>query len=209
MSRARRDPYRNRLVVMIKEPRAGRVKTRLARTDGVVAATRFMRVNARLTLRRLADPRWQVILAVAPDTAVDSSLLAAAPRLPQGGGDLGARMMRAMRRAQPGPVLVIGADIPGIRRSDVANAFRLLRGGDAVLGAAGDGGYWLAGLMPRALNAPIFDNVRWSGPHALADTRANLAGRRLAFAALKDDVDTAEDLKRLQPQASRLVLPVP
>ena len=41
-----------------------------------------------------------------------------------------------------------------------------------------------------------FAGVRWSGPHALADTLANLKGRRVALAARLSDVDTAEDLRR-------------
>ena len=59
-----------RVVVMVKEPVAGRVKTRLARGIGAVQACRFYRTaTANLIARLAADPRWQLVLAVSPDIA--------------------------------------------------------------------------------------------------------------------------------------------
>ncbi len=50
-----------------------------------------------------------------------------------------------------------------------------------------------------------FEGVRWSGPHALSDTLANLKERRVALAARLNDVDTAEDLRRERDHAGRLI----
>jgi glycosyltransferase A (GT-A) superfamily protein (DUF2064 family) len=75
-----------------------------------------------------------------------------------------------------------------------------------VFGPAGDGGYWLVGLGPRARRLPAFDNVRWSTVFALADARANLASFKVALIAQKDDVDTGADLVRLAALAGRLVV---
>ena len=50
-----------------------------------------------------------------------------------------------------------------------------------------------------------FAAVRWSGPHALADTLANLKGKRVAMAARLSDVDTAEDLRRESARSGRLI----
>lgn len=201
-------PYARRLVVMVKEPAAGRIKTRLAREVGVTAATRFFRVNLAVTLLRLGrDARWQTILAVAPDAAQHSRMFPALlARMPQGGGDLGHRMSRAMRTLPPGPLVIIGADIPAITPSDIAAAFKALHGVDAVFGPAGDGGYWLVGLSARARSRPPFDNVRWSSPFALADTRANLKGIALAEVSVKDDVDTGDDFVRLALHTGRLIV---
>ena len=55
------------LIVMVKEPRPGRVKTRLGRDLGMVGAAWWFRHQTRRLLRRLEDPRWQLVLAVAPD----------------------------------------------------------------------------------------------------------------------------------------------
>lgn len=199
-----------RLIIMAKEPVAGRVKTRLAREAGTAAATAFMRTNLGLTVLRLArDRRWHTLLCVAPDTACASRMFEGhVPRVPQQRGDLGQRMARASspRHLAAGPVVIIGADIPAIRARDIAEAFRALRRADAVFGAAGDGGYWLVGLSPRQRTHPPFSNVRWSGPHALVDTLANLKAHRVAFIAQKDDIDEAADLKRLKHVAQRLIV---
>jgi glycosyltransferase A (GT-A) superfamily protein (DUF2064 family) len=126
--------------------------------------------------------------------------------LPQGRGDLGRRMQRLFARLPPGPAIIVGSDIPAIRPAHIAQAFRLLGAADAVFGQAPDGGYWLMGLKrtPKALRP--FAGVRWSSSHALADTLANLGGRRVAFAATLSDVDTKTDLSRERDRAERLIL---
>jgi rSAM/selenodomain-associated transferase 1 len=194
---------------MAKSPRAGRAKRRLAASVGAISATRFYRSCLAHTLMRLArDPRWQTLLAVSPDREVSAPFWPRGiERLPQGHGDLGRRMQRLFRRLPSGPAIIVGGDIPAIKASDIAEAFRLLGNADAVFGRAPDGGYWLVGLRrtPRLL-AP-FAGVRWSGPHALADTLGNLKGSRVAFAATRSDVDTEEDYRRLRRNWQRLIQP--
>lgn len=207
--RPARAAYAPRLIVMAKSPRAGRAKRRLAASVGAIPATRFYRSCLAHTLMRLArDPRWQTLLAVSPDSEVRAPFWPRGiERLPQGRGDLGARMQRLFRLLPPGPAIIVGSDIPSIKASDVACAFRLLGNADAVFGRATDGGYWLVGLRrtPRLL-AP-FAGVRWSGPHALADTLGNLKGSRVAFAATLSDVDTEENYCRLRRNWERLIQP--
>jgi len=205
----RRTSLAKRLVIMAKTPHLGRVKRRLGREIGDVAAIRFYRNCLSHTALRLArDPRWRTILAVAPDRDVAARfwpLRGRLVRLPQGEGDLGRRMRRLFARLPPGPTIIVGSDIPAIRPAHVADAFRRLGRADAVLGPAPDGGYWLIGLSrtPRVLTP--FAGVRWSGPHALADTLANLKGKRVALAAMLGDVDTAEDLRLERASAERLI----
>jgi hypothetical protein len=205
----RRASFAPRLIVMAKAPRAGRTKQRLAASVGAVSAARFYRICLAHTLMRLGrDPRWRMVLAISPDSDVAAPLWPRGiERLPQGGGDLGARMQRLFRRLPPGPAIIVGSDIPAIRPSDIARAFRLLGNGDAVFGRAADGGYWLVGLRrsPRLL-AP-FACVRWSSPHALADTLRNLKGRRIAFAATLSDIDTEANYRRLRGNWERLIPP--
>lgn len=196
-------------MIMVKAPRLGTVKTRLAREIGGVAALRFYRNATRSILARLgSDPRWRAVVAVTPDTSL------AAPywpgrlaRVAQGTGDLGARMQRLLDQGPPGPVLIIGTDIPAVRAADIAGAFRALRGHAAVFGPAEDGGYWLVGCGRRPRTPRLFESVRWSGPHALADTIANLGGRPAAQASRLSDVDCAADYRRLGGVAARVVMP--
>jgi glycosyltransferase A (GT-A) superfamily protein (DUF2064 family) len=93
--------------------------------------------------------------------------------------------------------VLVGSDIPGLSRADLAAAFRALGRADAVFGPAEDGGYWLVGFGPRRPAQPFAD-VRWSTRHALADTLANFAGRRIALLRSLRDVDTAADLAAIR-----------
>lgn len=196
------------LVIMAKAPRMGRVKTRLAKDIGPVAAWSFYRHTLAQVARPLCqDPRWQTWLCVSPDTSVtpDAIWPVAAARFKQGPGDLGERMTRAMAAVPPGPVVVIGADIPDINGGHIADAFRLLGSHDAVFGPATDGGYWLVGQRrrPRFLN--LFSDVRWSSPHALADTLKNLPkSASIGFLEELSDVDDGASYDAFALQTSKV-----
>ncbi|WP_037295025.1 TIGR04282 family arsenosugar biosynthesis glycosyltransferase [Roseobacter sp. AzwK-3b] len=190
---------RRQLVVMVKEPRPGRVKTRLGADIGMVPAAWWFRHQVAGLLRRLEDPRWQLILAVSPDREGRVSRVwpGHLPRVAQGRGDLGDRMGRLLRCLPPGPVCIVGGDIPGLEKGHVARAFDLLGGHDAVFGPAPDGGYWLVGMKRIAPPpATLFRGVRWSTSHALSDSINSLPGLRVALADTLSDVDTASDLLR-------------
>jgi rSAM/selenodomain-associated transferase 1 len=198
-SRSCAAPFRCRLVIMAKAPVAGAVKTRLAREVGVATATRFARQCCAALIARVGfDPRWETSLWVTPDAACSSRHWPGGlVRMPQGPGDLGKRMQRILDRAPPGPVVIIGTDIPGVRRSHIAEAFRVLGRRAYVFAPATDGGYWLIGSRRRPHAAQgLFSRVRWSSEHALADTLANLDGRSAGFVAKLSDVDDAATLAR-------------
>jgi uncharacterized protein len=188
------------LVVFAKAPRLGQVKSRLAAGIGALAALRFYRGTTARVLRRLSrDPRWRTLVAVTPSRALRKPFWdPRIPRLDQGSGDLGHRMARVFRALSPGPVVIVGSDIPELAPRHVGAAFRALGSRDVVFGPAADGGYWLVGLRrsPR-LPTGLFAGVRWSGPHALADTRAGLPrGFTVALLETLEDVDDAEAYRR-------------
>lgn len=180
---------------MVKEPRPGRVKTRLGRQIGMTGAAWWYRHQTRRLLWRLRDPRWSVVLAVAPDR--EGLLSRVWPpnldRLPQGRGDLGQRMARMLRNT-PGPTVLIGSDIPGVRATHIAEAFRNLGRSPSVIGPAPDGGFWLVGLAhPVRASSALFHSVRWSHPETLTDTLPTLP-QPVARVRTLADVDDASDL---------------
>lgn len=187
---------RPHLVVFARTPRRGAVKRRLAADIGPDAALAFYRRTLADVLRRLgADPRWRTWLAVTPDR--DAARPGSWPPVPgvrliaQGGGDLGDRMARPLHTLPPGPVVIVGSDIPDIAPHHIADAFAALGANDMVFGPAADGGYWLVGARrrPRVPHG-LFLDVRWSTEHALADTLAGLPrGFRSAMLETLDDVD--------------------
>lgn len=183
---------------MVKEPRPGRVKTRLGRDIGMVPAAWWFRHQTARLIRRVEDPRWRVVLAVSPDKAALGSRVwpAQLTRCPQGKGNLGDRMARMLSAQPPGSVCVIGADVPGITRLHIARAFSALGAAEAVFGPATDGGYWLIGLKNARRSPPrLFHGVRWSSEHALSDTLASLADLRVAYVDTLQDVDRLDDLR--------------
>ena len=194
---------------MAKEPRLGTVKTRLGRGIGAVGAARFYRCITANLIRRLArDPRWHTVLAVAPDIACASPFWPEdVDRLPQGPGDIGQRMARQLSHDRGRPAVLVGSDIPGLRASHIADAFALLRRHQVVLGPAKDGGFWLIGVNSRVRLAGLFDGVRWSSPHALADTLKSAAGLRVALTATLWDVDDAASYRRASHAGMRVTPP--
>jgi uncharacterized protein len=194
---------------MAKAPMAGGAKRRLAAEVGSTEAARFARCAAAALIARLGrDPRWQTILAVSPDHFARSPIWPAAIKTrAQGVGDLGQRMQRLLEANAPGPLVIIGTDIPAIRTTHIAAAFRLLGSRDAVFGPAVDGGYWLVGVRRRPRLLRPFCQVRWSGPHALQDTLDNLAGHSIGFVATLADVDSAESYRLSAQHFGRRLLP--
>jgi rSAM/selenodomain-associated transferase 1 len=187
------------LVIFAKAPRLGRVKSRLARDIGASAALGFYRQMLRRVLGRIGrDRRWHTILAVTPDSSSRVARLwpARCSRQGQGVGDLGARMGRVLRMRRRGPIAIVGTDIPDLEAAHIATAFRRLGDADAVFGPAGDGGYWLVGWRRGPCPSRLFAHVRWSSDRALADTLANLRGRRVRLLDRLDDVDDGADWRR-------------
>ena len=183
------------MIVMVKEPRPGRVKTRLGREIGTVTAAWWYRHQTRRLLRRLRDPRWHTVLAVSPDREGFKSRVwpPGLSRIQQGSGNLGQRMMRALK-ATPGPTLLVGSDIPRIGRQHVVSGFSALGRARSVIGPADDGGFWLIGLLhPQRPPKGLFRGTRWSHPETLADALPTLPGP-IAIIDTLADVDTASDL---------------
>lgn len=203
-------PWRRRIVVMVRDPVAGAVKTRLARGIGTARATGVYRHTSTNVIERLhTDARWETWLAVTPDNAVETPFWPTSiPRRAQGSGGLGERMQRVFTTMPPGPVLIVGTDIPEINPERITNAFEALGTSDAVFGPAEDGGYWLIGLSRRQRIPDMFANVRWSSPHTLTDTEANMHDLAIAHIDILDDVDDAAAYARIGALGGRRILPI-
>lgn len=189
--------YRPKLVVMVKEPRPGRVKTRLGKDIGLVNSAWWYRHQTKGLLRRVTSPQWDTILAVSPDAEGLNSRVwpAQFPRIPQGRGDLGVRMAGIFAGLPPGPIAIIGSDIPGVSRSAINRAFAALGSAEAVFGPAFDGGYWLVGLKRvKPPSRHLFKDVRWSTEFALRDSITSMGDLRIAKVQTLRDVDTVADL---------------
>ena len=189
---------RNRLVIMVKEPQAGRVKTRLGHDIGMTNAAWWFRHQTKRLIRELSpDPRWQLRLSVSPAPSALYSRTWPVGVLcdAQISGDLGVRMRHDFETSPRGPVVLIGGDIPGVTPAIIQDAFRKLANHDCVFGPAEDGGFWLVGMRrSKPLPTNLFKDVCWSCPDTLTDTLKTLGDASVAFVATLRDVDTAADL---------------
>ncbi|MBT7583072.1 MAG: glycosyltransferase, partial [Kordiimonadaceae bacterium] len=134
------------LIIFVKAPRIGRVKTRLAKGIGRIAAWRFYKKTVRDILKRVDGAKWKITICVSPDDYKGSFFNGGYNIIPQGSGDLGERMQRVFDTIPRGPVVLIGGDIPTIEKKHLTSAFNALKNNQLVFGPAEDGGYWLVGM---------------------------------------------------------------
>jgi len=158
---------------------------------------------------RLAEGLGGTVLALhAPDDAgVEVAPLLPpgfAALLPQGSGDLGARMERGLAAllARGSPALLTGTDLPTMPSALLREAIGAVAdgGADVALVPVLDGGY---GAIALARHAPrLFRGIAWSTAGVMAATeRAALAsGLHLHATAPWYDVDSLEDLARLRAE---------
>jgi uncharacterized protein len=190
------------ILVFVRAPQAGRVKTRLAAQIGAEAALRVYRRLAEhaVELARSVGPDAAVRIHFTPvdaDEAVRAWLGGGAEYLPQADGDLGGRMEAAFRAAFDAGhrrVVIIGSDLPGLTAELLGDAFGRLDRHPVVLGPAHDGGYYLLGL--RGMVPEIFRDIPWSTREVFDATVARLAALGITPARLPvlGDVDVAADL---------------
>ncbi|WP_232873859.1 TIGR04282 family arsenosugar biosynthesis glycosyltransferase [Pseudonocardia kujensis] len=195
------------LIVLAKAPEPGRVKTRLCPPATVEDAADVAAAALLDTLDATAAvPGGRTLVALtgrlsrAARRVELGRALARAGRTRQRGDGLGERIVAAHTDAaarRPGaPTLQVGMDTPQIDALLLGECLDRLRGADAVLGPARDGGWWALGLHDPRAAAPIADvpmSRDDTGERTLHALRA--AGLRVALLPELTDVDTATDAR--------------
>ena len=190
---------RDKLVmVFVKNPKLGKVKTRLAKTIGAERAYHIYLKLLRHTMEEvsLSDAEKQVWYS----DFLDMNDIFAAKKFQkkvQSTGDLGVKMMNAFQEAfREGykRVVIIGSDCPGITSGLLEHAFETLKTCDVVIGPSEDGGYYLLGM--KAYYPELFKGIEWSTQTVLEETLKIAASKKLSVEQLPvlNDVDTEEDL---------------
>jgi uncharacterized protein len=182
-------PPNVRVALFTRWPEAGKAKTRLIPALGPHGAADLHR---RLTERTVATVRAAglplEIRSTGAEPAAFRDWLDVETIVDQGEGDLGERLART---AEDLPVLLLGADVPGLLPHHLAEAAAALTRHPAVIGPAADGGYWLLGLA--APQPAVFLDVAWGTDSVLATTLARLPEETPRLETLSD-LDTPEDL---------------
>lgn len=194
------------LIIFVKNPVAGEVKTRLAASIGDM--------NALQVYKSLLSHTRSVASGVEADRQVwysskidrrdawESELFE--KRL-QTGNDLGERMANAFNHGfEQGyeRIVIIGSDCAELTAGQIDEAYRQLESNDAVIGPSEDGGYYLLGLTQ--FQPEIFSGVEWSTSSVLEHTIKIFEQEKLSYKQLEilNDIDDEEDFKK-----SELTLP--
>jgi len=184
------------LIVIAKAPAPGRSKTRLCPPCTPEQAARLAEAALTDTLRAVAATPAQrrvVVLDGEPGAWLPDGCEVVVQR----GGGLDERLANAFDDVG-GPALLIGMDTPQVTPGLLSGALQRLRGADAVLGLALDGGFWALGLRrperSRLLGVPM--SVAHTGRHQ----RARLAGLRVRMLPALRDVDRIEDAQVVAAQ---------
>jgi uncharacterized protein len=195
-----RDQPRIDVAIMARAPVPGRAKTRLIPALGAAGAARLQSwLLQRTVTMALAADVGPVSLWCAGDLAHPDFVAYAQPgqvslRI-QPEGDLGWRMLAAIRAASAG-ILVIGTDCPTLTPLHLQEAAAALAGNHAVVTPAEDGGYVLIGMRTPA--PELFRQIDWGSENVMAQTRLRL--RELGWVwhepATLWDVDRPADLVR-------------
>lgn len=193
-------------LVMAKAPRPGGVKTRLEPLLGAAGCAALQAALIGVAARWAAQVApGAAHLAYGPDGAREAELRPHVPPgvelLADGAGDLGDRLAFATQtvlRRRPGPLLVVGTDMPLLAGAHALAAQAALAGADVCFGPALDGGYWMVGLS-RPHPEVFALGEAWGGPEVLERslTQAAAAGLTTALLGRERDLDDEADARAL------------
>ncbi|WP_192820481.1 TIGR04282 family arsenosugar biosynthesis glycosyltransferase [Rufibacter sp. LB8] len=190
------------LLLFVRQPELGKVKTRLAKTMGPEKALHVYQnllQHTHTVVKDLAVTKWVCYAdAIPQESDLWSKSGGFEPKLQPAFEDLGARMAHFFSLGLVegyGPIIIIGSDCPGLTPDILQEAFHALETHDLVLGPAQDGGYYLLGL--RFLVPELFLNKPWSTANVLAETLADAKRLGLSVALLPElsDIDEEADLQ--------------
>lgn len=201
-------PARKALIVFMRYPEAGRVKSRLAASIGAAEAARIYEVLVRRTLGVVseflaANPKVHGVVSFSPGerrAQVESKFAGPWGFMPQEGSHLGECMGNADMALRAGGfehVVLVGSDVPDLDSKDLSQAFAALDQHHAVLGPASDGGFYLIGLGRPCSVA--FAPETWGTSEVLRRTEGLLRIQGLPPARTRclSDLDDARDLHLL------------
>lgn len=188
----------NALIILIRNPQLGRVKTRLAAKIGDERALKVYMALLDYTRSIAIEIDASRLLFysdfIDENDSWDCELFT---KFLQKGNSFGTRMCRAFELTLNNrqKAVIIGSDCVELTSHIIRKAFDKLSTFDVVLGPAKDGGYYLMGL--KKVYPELFINKRWSTSSVLADTLNDIKNLGLSFYLLPvlSDIDEFEDFK--------------
>lgn len=193
------------LILFVKYPEKGKVKTRLSLSMGDDAVVCLSRAFIEDLVENLSQGDYEFRMAVHPaEKIVDfrKEFGNAFSFIPQDGADLGERMLNAFERCFSDgyrSIVIMGSDIPDLPKTIIDEAFQSLEKDGAVIGPAYDGGYYLIGFYRETFLPSAFRGISWGGEYVFEHTVNTLRRSGLRFHVLPQwrDIDRPEDISAL------------
>ncbi|MGR3218709.1 MAG: TIGR04282 family arsenosugar biosynthesis glycosyltransferase [Candidatus Anammoxibacter sp.] len=224
----------NYLIIFIKYPEPGKVKTRLSKGIGNGNAVALYKLFVKALLNRVApitsfpdnqhehtshnECDYNVAIFFSPEEKREEikDWLGDKYKLyPQSGSNLGEKISNAFNITYAmgaKKTIIIGSDTPALKKSLIHKAYDLLSTNDAVIGPTKDGGYYLLGLshaintFERYRKSSIFAGISWSTEHVFNQTVVKLKQSNLSYKTLPEyyDIDQIDDLYLLKHEISQI-----
>lgn len=191
---------KERLILFVKNPELGKVKTRLAKSIGDEKALAIY--------FKLLSNAHEMTESLSCDVAIYYSKYIDSEdywdnkkykKYIQQGETLGDKMHNAIADSLAlgyVKVSLVGSDIYDLNADIINDSFKKLDTADVVLGPAEDGGYYLVGM--KRPNKDIFNLKEWSTTEVYNETVALIqqAGLTYTTTEVLNDIDNLDDLKR-------------
>lgn len=188
------------LIIFIKNPVLGKVKTRLAATLGDQKALEIYVKLLEHTKKVVTKAEVQKKVYYSEVIVEEDMWLGAEfMKAKQQGKDLGERMLNAFDysfKDKKEKVVIIGSDCLDLTSEIIEEAFEKLNNHDVVIGPSEDGGYYLLGM--NNLYPQLFQHKKWSTESVFIDTIEDILELGLSHYTLPTltDIDTENDWKR-------------
>ena len=194
----------NNILLFVKYPKDGVVKTRLSKSIGASAAVSLYKCfveDILLTLQGLNAHTW---VCYYPEDVEDDMAVWLGRNyfyVLQKGKNLGKRLQHCFNYSfEKGfeRSIAVASDVPEISEGIIGDAFKILQNKDAVIGPSYDGGYYLVGFKKKSYRTDIFDDISWSTNLVFDETLEKIEAHNLQYSVLDklNDMDTIDDIRK-------------
>ncbi len=192
--------HKNGLIIFIRNPELGKVKTRLAKAVGDHKALEIYKallIHTKDVAQSVECERF--LFYTNSISEKDNWSSENFNKNVQVGNELGIRMSNAFQTLfDEGieKVIIVGSDIAKLSTKIIEDAFSKLKTSDYVMGKALDGGYYLLGM--KKPSPFLFEDIEWSTPNVGQETinKIKMNGKSISFVETLSDIDYIKDWEK-------------
>lgn len=188
---------KNLVLMFVKEPKLGFVKTRLAKNLGNENTLELYKCFVKDLILTITNTSYDFKLCTYGDEESIKNVFGDFNNFKQKDGDLGIKMKKAFEEMflqNYENIVLIGSDTPHITEKIFTETFEVLNKNKLVLGPSEDGGYYLIACNKNFYYKDIFTNISWSTDEVLTQTLQKVNKDEVYLLKYLNDIDVIEDL---------------